>query len=209
MAEYNQPPNFENIPKTPSKKSFFSDDQRKLFSSSIKGLIALSFFFVAGVLVGRGQLPEEEKKQAKLALQEQKNLSASSRMLKPEELEYFDELTKSPNSETPQKPPMVRINTAPTQQGTPIALQPRTDIYEYLYQITAVASQEKAQEYLNKLEQVRLAGYIEKATTKTGVWFRVLVIFQGDTKRVTEVEETLRSIGVKQTIIRRKTHIPS
>ena len=209
MAEYNQPPNFENIPKKPSQKSFFSDDQRSLFSNFVKGLIAITFFFIAGVLVGRGQLPEEAKKQATLALQEKNTLAASSRMLKPEELEYFDELTKIPNSASPQKPPMVRINTAPTQRETPIALQPRTDIYEYLYQITAVASQEKAQEYLTKLEQVRLAGYIEKATTKTGVWFRVLVIFQGDTKRVTEVEEILRSIGVKQTIIRRKTHVPS
>ncbi|MFW5500463.1 MULTISPECIES: SPOR domain-containing protein [unclassified Maridesulfovibrio] len=83
---------------------------------------ALCAFFVLGILLGRGYQPEKDVPEIAMMLPSQNNASGEVKggVLKPEELDYIDQLKKKPESAVrPEEPKKEVTKAAPVKKAEP------------------------------------------------------------------------------------------
>jgi len=208
----------KNTPKngTPTGRFSLTLSGRGMAAVVVLFIICLGWTFVLGVLVGRGYKPEEAvPKLAELMPEAQQNASAPAaeadpEVLKPEELEFFEELQKKPGQVSGEvSPPEQEANAPepapkPALQAQPAAKQEQSGNFMYIYQAAAYRSVKQAEEFRAKIQAKGYSAGVESATYGGNTWHRVLVHFKGSPEETRVLKETLRGLGVEKPLLRGK-----
>lgn len=182
-------------------------------------VIGLVWTFVLGVLVGRGYNPEEAVPRLAEFMPAAENATtkpapADGGVLKPEELEFFDELQKKPEvtveEETPRpaspKPEPAKPEKEKAEAGTePEERAESADgPFRYLYQTAAFGKAEQAGNFRAKIEALGYSAGIETVAYGGKTWHRVLVNLTGTPEDVEALKKDLRGLGVEKPLLRGK-----
>lgn len=191
--------------------------------------LALTLFFILGVLVGRGHRPEtavpvvaglmprEAATKASTAQAAPTVPAASPDLLKAEELGYTEQLNKKHEGPSPSRPidkverkaPEKKDKAKPDEKKpeakTDTKPDPDTRRYDYAYQAASFGDGEQAKAFLKKVKGLGLKGDIESGTTDGKAWHRVVVFFQGTPTETRALKEKLSGLGTQKLVMRSKT----
>jgi cell division protein FtsN len=189
--------------KTPGQTNRYRLDFGRLISKSLIVLVAMAWAFILGVLVGKGYRPENAVPDiAKIMPDIQEAQPQKPKVLKAEELEYYDRLKNAKPEVTPRKapvpkaPPKVQPRPSRDEKENRPAQQ-----FAYIYQAAAFRSQADALRFQQKLIGLGIPAFIED--TPTG-WHRVNVRFKGAPADTAALKQQLKSLGVDKPILRSK-----
>jgi len=215
----------------PAKKYDFSLTLPGLISFIGGGVLVLTFFFIMGILIGRGYRPESDVPQLAVIMPQKAHGQAVSEevspgILKPEELEYPERLKASPEkvleesaeiapAPKPKKPapapkkeqPKAKAEDAPIKPEvfTPTAPQSGEKVYDYVYQAAAFRKPEMADNFSQRLVNAGLRTDIQAVDAGGKIWHRVLVLHHGTPSSTNDMKATLARFGVKRPLIKSKT----
>lgn len=189
------------------------------------GVLALTFFFVMGILIGRGYRPETDVPPLNDIMPTAEHGQIASEPLKPEvlkaeELEYPERLKASPDtrmdeqpSTEPKKPePKPEIKTAkPVDSGpekpevfAPTPAKPGELVYDYIYQVASFRQPEMAEALSAKLVASGLRTAIEAGEAKGATWHRVQVLHHGTPASTAGMKEILAKQGLGKPLLKKK-----
>lgn len=219
----------KNTPKNGAPPGRFSVtlSGRGLAAVIVLFVICLVWTFVLGVLVGRGYKPEEAvPKLAELMPEASENASRAEadkapEVLKPEELEFFEELQKKPEDAAQQQataPAAKPVESPKPVAGTKTATGDQSETsdpsaaeagsqdgsFMYIYQAAAFRSLKQAQQFQAKIQALGYSAGVESATYGGNTWHRVLVHFKGTPQETRILKESLQSLGVEKPLLRGK-----
>ncbi|MDQ7836831.1 MAG: SPOR domain-containing protein [Humidesulfovibrio sp.] len=208
------------------------------FSCSFAGLaamataatLALSLFFVLGVLVGRGHRPEAVIPPIERIMPTEAGAkpAPSDEILKAEELQYSEQLAKkgteatlaksidavehkAPEKAKPEAKPDAKGNAKPDAKSNtkaeakPEAKDEDTQRYDYIYQAASFPDENQAKAFLQRVKGAGLKASIENGTANNKPWFRVVVFFRGTPNDTRGLKEKLAGLGVPKPLMRAKT----
>jgi len=213
-----------------SKKTYdFSLSLPGMISAVGAGVLALTFFFVMGILIGRGYRPEADVPQLKEIMPTKQHGQIGEgpiqpEILKAEELEYADrvkqdpskimnqpEATKTNKTEQPKQTAKPEAKpTAPEQPAViaqPSPAKPGEPVYDYIYQVASFKKQEMAQALSNKLASGGLTPEVKSGDVKGTTWYRVYVNHRGTPDSTAVMKATLAQNGIGKPLMRKKTPV--
>lgn len=212
------------------KRTAAKGKRRFTFEFSLAGLLSLAllsimilvWIFIFGVLVGRGYRPEALIPQLSRVLPgngpapvaEQAPPPAPEKkyqVLKPEELDFHDNLQKLPQD----NPPAPRAQSKPLPPPAKTAVAPQTvtrqqkasisqQRFKFVYQVAAFKSLDQAKIHQAMLRQNKVVAFISTADVKGEPWYRVNVTFTGTESEAKNYTAKLGSMGVKDSFLRSK-----
>lgn len=233
MADNNGPK--VKIPKVKaaSKTYDFSFTLPGMISAVGAGVLALTFFFVMGILIGRGYRPEADVPQLQEIMpNKQHGVIAEGpekpEILKLEELEYPDRLKEEPEKvmETvkPEKTEPEAAASKPETKAEPEAVSPEPQpektpqarsaeaeqsasgekVYNYVYQVASFRKPEMAEALSAKLVKDGLRTGIESGSAKGSTWHRVVVHYHGTPSSTAEMKAVLAKYGIGKPLLKEK-----
>ncbi len=185
--------------------------------------LALTIFFVFGLLVGRGYFPVQEEYQTPQELREQAE-QAEPEVLRPEELTYPErigeqkpkpkpkpaaaseanatEATAEPAPETAAETAPETVPEAaeqPAEQAEPAQIEqapadPDEPVFDYVYQVAAFKEQAMAQDLAAKLGAKGLTTDIAEGSNQGVTWYRVRVLHTGTPPSTRELRDAVFEI---------------
>lgn len=198
------------------------------FTLSLSGMItacgtaavALTLFFILGLLVGRGYRPEQSVPQLADIMPEKHGTTKVPSVLKAEELTYPETLAKAPlqvgqkEEEPPAQKAVQQKKTPPQKTKAKKGEQPKKTepkkklqqqkVYDYTYQAASFRKEDMAQALHKKLAGAGLNPAIESATTGKGMWFRVVIKHRGTPDSTATMKATLAKFGITRPLMKRK-----
>ena len=189
------------------------------------GVLALTFFFVMGILIGRGYRPETDVPPLNDIMPTTEHGQIARAPLKPEvlkaeELEYPERLKASPDtrmdeqpsSETKKPEPKAEIKTAkPVDSGPekpevfePAPAKPGELVYDYIYQVASFRQPKMAEALSAKLVASGLRTAIEAGEAKGATWHRVQVLHHGTPASTAGMKEVLAKQGLGKPLLKKK-----
>lgn len=218
-----------------AKKTYdFSLTLPGMISAVGAGVLALTFFFVMGILIGRGYRPEADVPQLEEIMPSKQHgriaeAPLEPEILKPEELEYSDRLkedkdtvlvpeqaeetdTKAETAEKPQpEAPKEAANPAPApaQKAEPAQPAPKTGeaVFDYIYQAASFRQQEMANALSSKLAKEGLVSRVEAGEANGSTWYRVYVSHHGTPSSTDSMKAVLEKFGIQKPLLRKKTPV--
>jgi cell division septation protein DedD len=233
MADNLEPKYKVKVPKLNAarKKYDFSLSLPGMISFTGVGVLALTFFFVMGILIGRGYRPEADVAPLKEIMpgSEHGRLAEEAKppkVLTLEELDYQDRLKASPQQmlDTPEAPaaepepkpapkpeprPVVKAEPRPepaaaAQPGTPPA-QPGEAVFDYVYQVASFRKADMAGALRDKLAAAGLNAKVQSGEAKGSTWHRVQVLHHGTPASTAEMKAVLARFGIGKPLLKKKT----
>lgn len=217
------------MPKVPGEKKTWT------FKLTVPGLVcsvgvaglALTLFFILGLLVGRGYRVEENVPRIAAMMPDapdavetahgEKALPDVPEVLKPEELSYPDTLSKAPAKSKPEpkpqpkpeqkaetKAPAKKEKAEPEAAEQKTAPKPGEKIYAYIYQAASFRDETMATDFAGKLSGAGLKTEVQSGETSNGTWYRVLVHHTGTPESTGTMKDTLARFGVKRPLMKQK-----
>ena len=196
------------------------------------GVLALTFFFVMGILIGRGYRPEADvpRLQEIMPGKEHGELAGEPvkpEILKPEELEYPDRLKEAPEKimdqqEAEPQPaeaaprPAPQAEPATTETAKPDAgperpevfkpapAMPGEPVFDYVYQVASFRKVEMAEALSAKLAAAGLRTNIESADAKGATWHRVQVLHHGTPASTDGMKAVLEKHAIGKPLLKKK-----
>lgn len=195
--------------------------------SAIGGaVVALTFFFVLGILIGRGYRPEADVPQlarimpSKVHGQVQAVAPEQPEVLKAEELDYPEQLAKAPQQPLAPKPkaqpePKAASRPAPKPEAEAKALpaakaqteQPGAPVYAYVYQAASFRKLDMAEKLRKQLAAAGLNSQIQSAEAKGTTWYRVNVLHTGTEASTSTMKAALAQFKIRKPLLRGKTQV--
>lgn len=204
------------------------------FSFSFGGLaalltaftLALTLFFVLGVLVGRGHRPEAVLPPVARIMPTEAPAKQVAEVLKPEELGYSEQLGKKNDPPAPARPidkverkapektaaakkdekkPEPKADDKKAKAKKDEKPDPDTKRYDYAYQAASFPDLNQAKAFLKKVKGQGLKADIESGDTGGKAWHRVVVFFQGTPTDTRGLKDKLASLGANKLVMRSKT----
>lgn len=193
---------------------------------------ALCAFFILGILLGRGYQPENDVPELAMMMPTQQTNSSGEvkgGILKPEELQYMDNLKVKPEtsvkqeektaekkvtpaSETKVTPAPAATKTvgevknpvpeAPVKIDTPKVVS--TPVFEYLYQVASFREESKAREFTGKIIANGLDASVEAGKSGNKTWYRVVVRHIGSAESTQSMRDVLAKYGIKKPMLKSK-----
>lgn len=188
------------------------------------GILALTFFFVMGILIGRGYRPETDVPPlGELMPTKQHGIIAEVQVkpevLRAEELEYPERLKGSADSRmdeqpstTPKKPEPKPETVKPADPGPekpevfqPTEATPGEPVFDYVYQVASFKQAEMAEALSAKLVAAGLRTAIQAGEAKGTTWHRVQVLYHGTPASTAEMKAVLTKLGMGKPLLKKKT----
>lgn len=232
MAEKKKKSKFKvSMPKVDASKTYdFSLSLPGMISSVGAGVLALTFFFVMGILIGRGYRPESDVPQLGQIMPTKQHGQlteepAKPEILKAEDLEYADRLKSDPAKIMDQQPtepkkPELAKPTQPAQQAekpkaetkpepayTPEVPKPGEAVFNYVYQAASFRKAEMAQSLAAKLSASGLKTNIQAGDVKGSTWHRVQVLHHGTPESTAAMKAVLAKHGIPKPLLKKKTAV--
>ena len=193
---------------------------------------ALCAFFILGILLGRGYQPENDVPELAMMMPTQSANSSGEvkgGILKPEELQYMDnlkikpetsvkpevknaekEIAVKPEAKVATKPAAVTKAVAvaapasetPVEMDNPAAAAP--PVYDYLYQVASFGAESKAREFSGKLLTDGLDASVQAGKSGSKTWYRVIVRHIGSAESTQSMRNVLAKYGIKKPMLKSK-----
>lgn len=219
------------VPKlSASDKTYdFSLSLPGMISAVGAGVLALTFFFVMGILIGRGYRPETDVPPLGNIMPTKEHGQVAAEPIKPEilkaeELEYPERLKASPEkmmdattvetaevSKTVSKPDVKRneakqdISPEKPTTSEPAQTKPGEPVYDYIYQVASFRKSEMADALSAKLVASGLKTDVAAGEAKGTTWYRVQVHHHGTPASTTEMKAVLAKQGIGKPLLKKKT----
>lgn len=215
--------------KATNKTYDFSLTLPGMISAVGAGVLALTFFFVMGILIGRGYRPEADVPQLQEIMPSKQHGeiaegSEKPEILKLEELEYPDRLKEEPGkvmeSAKPEKPepktvatkPETKVekpqpkpeNTSPPKPAEVKQSATGEKVYSYVYQVASFRKPEMAEALSAKLVKDGLRTSIESGSAKGSTWHRVVVHHHGTPSSTASMKAVLEKYGINKPLLKKK-----
>jgi hypothetical protein len=230
MAENLEPKYKVKVPKlNPGKKKYdFSLSLPGMISITGVGVLALTFFFVMGILIGRGYRPEADVPPLKEIMPDSEHGRLAEEAKPPqvltlEELDYQDRLKASPQQmldtlpeETKAKPepaprPKPEPEAKPAPKPEPKAAasadtaEPGEEVFDYVYQVASFRKADMARSLSDKLSAAGLRATVESGEAKGSTWHRVQVLHHGSPASTADMKAVLARFGIGKPLLKKKT----
>ncbi|MDO9631061.1 MAG: SPOR domain-containing protein [Humidesulfovibrio sp.] len=218
-------------PGAPGRVYTFNCSFGELAAMATAVTLALSLFFVLGVLVGRGHRPESAIPQIERIMPTENVPSPgpSPEILKAEELQYSDQLAKKGPEATLSKSidaekPNASEKAVKAKKGEKAAAPAKASakpdakasakpevkaedntLYDYTYQVASFPEESQAKAFLKRVKAKGLKASIENGTANNKAWFRVVVFFRGTPEETRSLKEKLAALGAPKPLMRGKT----
>ena len=196
----------KNTKKKNSSKptSQYKQNIGRLVGKSLFVLVAMAWAFILGVLVGKGYRPENAIPEiARIMPDTQEVPPEKPRVLKAEELGYYDRLKKTKSqpdhtqARTTQPAPPVKADASPAKA------QPEQR-FAYIFQAAAFRSQTDAFRFQQQIIGMGIPAFVEDAPSG---WHRVNVRFKGTASESEHLKTQLKSIGVTKPLLKSRTPV--
>ena len=232
MAEKKEPKYKVKVPKlNVSKKTYdFSLSLPGMISAVGAGVLALTFFFIMGILIGRGYRPETDVPPLEQIMPSKEHGQAEEQpkpeILKPEELEFADRLTAPPkdimdkSESVPKAPkptpikveaakpkPKVKISPVKPEAFDPSVSKPGDPVYDYIYQVASFRKAEMADALRDKLVAAGLRALVASGEAKGTTWHRVQVLHHGTPASTDGMRAVLAQYGIKKPLLKKKVAV--
>jgi cell division septation protein DedD len=228
MAENNASKFKVKIPKlnASSKTYDFSLSLSGMISAVGSGVLVLTFFFVMGILIGRGYRPESDVPPLGEIMPTKEHGVLVGELVKPEvltaeELEYPERLMVSPQkrmdevgvkekASQPKAKSVAKVakstdsgsaKSEVVQQTASVSDEP---VYDYVYQVASFRKSEMAEAMRAKLVATGLRTTIEAGEAKGSTWHRVLVLHHGTPASTAGMKTILAQHGVSKPLLKKK-----
>ncbi|BCS89337.1 SPOR domain-containing protein [Pseudodesulfovibrio sediminis] len=233
MAEQKEPKYKVKVPKgNVVKKTYdFSFSLSGVISATGVLVVALTFFFVMGILIGRGYRPEADIPQLEPIMPSKGHGSLADEkqaptVLTPEELEYPDRLkasaaqimdetaahqdTKSksvaPEAKPVQPKAVESVKTETRDKPVESApVQSGDPVFDYVYQVASFKQASMAESLSSKLVASGLRTRIQTGQAKGTTWHRVQVLYHGTPASTADMKAVLAKHGIKKPLLKKKT----
>ena len=223
MADNTEPKYKVKVPKLNAAKRTYSFTLSLpgMISAVGAGVLALTFFFVMGILIGRGYRPEADIPQLQpiMPSNEHGQVTAQEppKVLTPEELDYQDRLKAptemdaiEPAPKPAPKPEKKKAEVKPAPKPEPAdsaPARPGEPVYDYVYQVAAFRKVEMAEGLGKKLEAAGLSTNITAGDAKGSTWYRVQVLHSGTPASTDQMREILAKFGIQKPLLKKKTQV--
>ncbi len=189
-----------------------------LVTSVIVLIIGLGWVFAFGVIVGRGQNPEQEMPGLSSLLPPPRE-EAKPEILRPEELTFMNDLKQrpalgaasQPQPAPPRSAPAAAAGRAPESAPARAVQTPETGgRYDFVFQIVAYKNSGQADTLRERLEGqgMRTRMTIERNAAGKPKWYRVQVLLRGTEADAARVREELGRAGLKDVILASRKPAP-
>jgi len=231
MADNGATPPRVKIPKPvrPGRTWDFSLTLPGLISAVGAGAMALTFFFVMGILIGRGYRPEADVPRLGQIMPRTEHGQLAEEqplptVLQAEELEYPDRLRAAPDKIMDILPPEPPAAAAPAARPQPqAAVQPQAPpqaqaapqpaaqaaagdpVFDYVYQVASFRQRDMAQALADKLGAAGLKAGVESGDVNGATWHRVQVFHHGTAASTESMRTALAKFGIDKPLLRKKT----
>lgn len=184
-------------------------------------LVALTLFFILGLLVGRGYRPEQNVPPLAQIMPKQEhgalvtNATEPVKVLTAQELTYPETLAQQPAERPEQraaeaapgaqqvKPPKPVADKAPAKAAQ-AAPKPGDKIYDYAYQAASFRKKDMAEDLRAKLAGAGLNTAIQTAETSKGTWYRVMIKHRGTPDSTNGMKAVLNRFGIGKPLMKQK-----
>ncbi len=232
MADTNTTPHKVKIPKLnkPGRTWDFSLSMPGMISAVGAGILALTFFFVMGILIGRGYRPEADVPPLGEFMPGSEHGQLAEEQTKPtiltaEELEYPERLKASPDmimdtQPEPPAPPATKPapaetpRPAETQTAKPEPAKPEPaktqdqsgePVFDYVYQAASFRKVEMAQALADKLTAAGLRTTVDSGEANGSTWHRVHVLYHGTPASTADMKAILSGFKIDKPLLKKKT----
>lgn len=221
------------VPKMPSEQKTwtFTLSMPGMITAVGTAMVALTLFFILGLLVGRGYRPEQNVPQLAEIMPKQEhgalvnNGTAPDKVLTPQELTYPETLAQKPvdpaqkaalekaeeakqqaaaERKAAQKAGQAAAKTEEKSTVTTAPPAPGDKIYDYTYQAASFRKQAMAEDLRAKLAGAGLNTAIQTAETAKGTWHRVLVNHRGTPDSTNAMKGVLSRFGINKPLMKKK-----
>jgi len=210
-----------------SNKTYdFSLSLPGMISAVGAGVLALTFFFVMGILIGRGYRPEADVPQLNGFMPNKQHGQLAESQSKPEilkavELDYPERLKEKPEDvmvqTKPEAKPVVKPKpkaevAKPEAAEKPEVFEPTPaksgePVFDYTYQAASFKKGDMADALSAKLVNAGLRTNIVAGDVKGTTWHRVYVLHHGTAPSTAEMKAVLAKFGIKKPLLRKKTAV--
>jgi len=208
-----------------SKTYDFSFSLPGMISAVGAGVLALTFFFVMGILIGRGYRPEADMPPLNEIMPTKEHGQIAEEQVKPEilkaeELDYperlkasaenrMDKMTADKNPATKPEPKtqaVAKPDTGPEKPEVfaPTLAKPGEPVYDYIYQVASFRQAEMAEALSAKLVAAGLRTQIKTGEAKGASWHRVQVLHHGTPASTAGMKAVLTKQGIGKPLLKKK-----
>ena len=179
-------------------------------------LVGLIWVFILGILVGRGQAPEQKipqiaglmpKVEASALPPPQIAEPPAPTVIPEEELSYTRILRpesanaqRGPTPPTPAKPDQQK----PATEKPPVAADTKKEVFDYVFQVAAYKAADPCDRLVEKLKKAGLKCSTEKTEGKNVTWYKALVTLRGTAEEAKALEATLAAHKLSAPLLRSK-----
>jgi hypothetical protein len=236
MADTNTTPHKVKIPKLnkPGRTWDFSLSMPGMISAVGAGILALTFFFVMGILIGRGYRPEADVPPLGEFMPGSEHGQLGEEQAKPtiltaEELEYPERLKASPDmimdtQPEPPAPPAPKPAPAQTQKPAQVVTatpapapaakaepakaaqeQSGEPVFDYVYQVASFRKVEMARSLADRLTAAGLRTTVDSGEANGSTWHRVHVLHHGTPASTADMKAVLSGFKIDKPLLKKKT----
>lgn len=183
-------------------------------------LVTLCFFFLFGLIIGRGSVPPPPQPELERLLPQTSTAApeAPEHILPEEELRFMTNLKSDTTAAvgdasgeqtapasvaaSQAKPSREAGNAKPSAPD-----RPDTGKYDFVLRVAAFKAEEQADALRAKLEGAGMRTRMVKQKAQKGTWHFVQVLYRGTTDTMQALRDTLGEIGLKDSIVSSKTPV--
>ncbi len=183
---------------------------RRTASLAAFALLAIVWAFILGVFVGRGYNPEDVLPDLTRIIPEAEEQTETVRILRPEELEFYDRLRLPPSSTVqaptlePEKTPVQPVQEQEAPVTAPLPPAPEKETFVYTYQVGSFQNMERAGRLQQQLHMEGFSATITKFFVQGEPWYRVLIEVETSPSEIEQVKQKLSEHGITQPLLRGK-----
>lgn len=187
-------------------------------------VLGLVWMFIFGILVGRGYNPEETVPELeKLLPPEEPVAEVTTKVIRPEELQYYDKLKEKPapgpvtgpgsEKSTPEAarkvdPPSRKPSSQPKAAAAPqkpaAVKSSGTPVFQWVYQASSFRKPDVARQVRDRVRGLGYEADLETSTSKGSTWHRVIVRLRGDEAAAAKLERDLQSLRLPKPLLKSK-----
>lgn len=171
-------------------------------------LVTLSFFFLFGLIIGKGTVPPPPQIELERILPAEEGRTEQAQEILPQEELRFMANLKADESATEQQPaPASSVERPESSKNAASVLADDSSLYDFVIRVAAFKSDEQADVLRARLEGAGMRTRLQREKAQKGTWSFVLILFRGTEVKMNQMRETLPSFGIRDSIIVSKTAV--
>jgi hypothetical protein len=179
-------------------------------------LVTLVFFFVFGLIVGRGTVPPSQPAVLERLLPSEPAAEPETpeTILPAEDLRFMSNLradSRYPDDGAGQAAPSASsappAGSVAVPPGGSVTAPPDTARYDFVIRVAAFKAEEQADALRLRLEDAGMRTRLVREKARVGTWFFVSVLFRGTTDDMQKMRESLPAFGIRDSLVLSKAAV--